>query len=86
MNVNQLIYINFSEFEEAFDCVWDRGSLVALPEEYRDKYTSHIMTLLKSNFRYLLDTFIYDRALYPGPPHSVDLNEVQRLYGKFTQE
>jgi hypothetical protein len=41
------------------------------------------MTLLnKSNFRYLLDTFIYDRALYPGPPHSVDLNEVQRLYGK----
>jgi hypothetical protein len=44
------------------------------------------MTLLKLNFRYLLDTFVYDRALYPGPPHSVDLNEVKRLYGKFTQE
>ncbi len=79
-------WLNFRAYEEAFDCVWDRGSLVALPEEFRDKYASHIMTLLKLNFRYLLDNFVYDRALYPGPPHSVDLNEVKRLYGKFTQE
>jgi len=31
------------------DCVWDRGSLVALPEELRDRYVTNLLFLLKTN-------------------------------------
>ena len=26
------------EYEENFDCIWDRGGLVALPADQREKY------------------------------------------------
>ena len=28
-----------------------------------------------------MDTFEYDTTLYPGPPHLVTLEEIQKLYG-----
>lgn len=56
-------FFNFNSKHEKFDCVWDRGALVALPEEQRKrliilnkiKDTSPLcepgLTLKKVNFR-----------------------------------
>ncbi|CAF0916760.1 unnamed protein product [Brachionus calyciflorus] len=76
-------FFNFNlEYEKAFECVWDRGALVALPADLRVKYAEHIQTLFSGqNLRYLLDTYDYDQELYPGPPHSVRMDEVKKLYG-----
>lgn len=41
-----------------------------------------MISLLDDNFKYLLDTYDYDQDLYPGPPHSVQMEEIQNLYGK----
>lgn len=41
-------------------------------------------SLLDENFKYLMDTYDYDQELYPGPPHSVRMDEIQRLYGKIS--
>jgi len=49
-----------------FDCVWDRGGLVALPPDVRKRYSELVLTLLAPNFRYLLDTFEYNQKDYPG--------------------
>lgn len=42
-----------------------------------------MQSLLGDRFRYLLDVFEYDQSLYPGPPHSVKLDEIKQLYGNF---
>lgn len=70
-----------SKYEGKFDCVWDRGSLVALPVEMRNKYSEHLMTLFQPRFRYLLETFDYNPDDYPGPPHTVPIEEIKKLYG-----
>ena len=38
-----------SKLEETMDCVWDRGSLVALPEELRDRYTKYLKIIQFNN-------------------------------------
>ena len=47
----------------------------------KKRYAEHIQSLLANDFRYLLDTYDYDQELYPGPPHSVKIEEIQKLYG-----
>lgn len=61
--------------------VYDRAALVALSEEVRKKYSSHLKTITK-NAPQLLITFEYDQSLFSGPPFSVDAKEVQRHYKK----
>ncbi|RMZ94256.1 thiopurine S-methyltransferase [Brachionus plicatilis] len=70
-----------SNLEDSFDCVWDRGALVALPKEQRKKFAQIVCSILKPEFRYILDAFDYDSNLYQGPPHVVTLEEIQILYG-----
>ena len=41
-----------------------------------------MLKLLSTKVRYLLDVFEYDTTLYPGPPHSVKMKEIQKLFGK----
>ncbi|RNA26972.1 thiopurine S-methyltransferase, partial [Brachionus plicatilis] len=66
--------------EKPFGYIWDRGSLVALPKNLRIKYAEHMLGLLDEKFKYLIDTYDYDQQLYPGPPHSVQMEEIQKLY------
>jgi len=70
-----------SKYEPAFDCVWDRGAIVAIPFEERVKYAEKLMTLLAPKFKYLLDSFEYDTKMYQGPPHVVTLDEIKKHYG-----
>nr|CAH0099717.1 unnamed protein product [Daphnia galeata] len=64
-----------------FDAVWDRGSMVAILAEEREKYAKLLKSLLNENFSYLIDTMQYDQSQFSGPPLSVPVEEVKRLFG-----
>ena len=61
------------------DAVYDRAALVALPEEMRKRYTSHLMEITGLAPQ-LLITFDYDQNQMEGPPFSIPAAEVERLY------
>ncbi|CAN9504235.1 unnamed protein product [Ophioblennius macclurei] len=64
-----------------FDAIWDRGSLVAINPQDREKYAALIMSLMAKDCRYLLDTLLYNPELYQGPPFFVPDEQVQKLFG-----
>ena len=61
--------------------VFDRGSLVALPEEMRRRYAEHLLTVLPLGAQILLLTIEYDQSVASGPPFAVHPNEVTALFG-----
>ncbi len=61
------------------DAIFDRAALVALPEQIRIRYTSHV-TNITDNAPQLLITYEYDQKLMDGPPFSVPNEEVNRHY------
>ncbi len=63
--------------------VYDRASLVALPESMRQLYVQHLANELPESVGILLITLEYDQQLMSGPPFSVSDDEVQRLYRPF---
>jgi thiopurine S-methyltransferase len=63
--------------------VYDRASLVALPPEMRERYASHLASILPHGTRVLLVTFDYPQAEMQGPPFAVSVQEVEALYGKY---
>jgi len=63
------------------DAIYDRAALVALPEEMRKRYTSHLTELTK-NVPQLLICFEYDQSVIDGPPFSVSAERVNQYYGK----
>ncbi|MDD5274185.1 MAG: thiopurine S-methyltransferase, partial [Methylovulum sp.] len=73
-------------FDVSADClgpvsaIVDRAALVALPENMRTRYTSHLINLTDAAPQ-LLITYQYDQALVAGPPFSVTDAEVKRHYG-----
>jgi len=67
------------------DAVWDRGSFVALSFDARPRYVALLRSLVGKSFRYLLQAWEYDTALYPGPPHSVTLADMETFFGPWTE-
>ncbi len=63
-----------------FDGVWDRAALVALDPERRVAYARVVTSLLRPGGTVLLETFDFDGARKPGPPHAVPADEVARLW------
>merc|ERR1712071_145075 len=64
-----------------FDGVWDRGSLVAIYQEDREKYAELLKKLLAESFSYLIATMVYDQSQFPGPPRSVPVEEITKMFG-----
>lgn len=62
------------------DAVYDRAALVALPNNMRLDYASHMTSLLESNGKILLETFDYPQQQMQGPPFSVQHDEVEKLF------
>lgn len=62
--------------------VFDRASLIALPQQMRADYVSKLSSLLPVGTRTLLITLSYPQQQMDGPPFSVDEAEVARLYGE----
>ncbi|XP_022089744.1 thiopurine S-methyltransferase-like [Acanthaster planci] len=63
-----------------FDCIWDRGSLVALLREDMQRYVELMTSLMKTKGRCLLATFDYDQSKMNGPPFSTPAKVVEQLY------
>lgn len=65
---------------EFYDYIYDRASLVALPEDMRKNYSEVIKRSLKPGGKYLLIVYEYDQSKMEGPPFSVNEKEIQDLY------
>ncbi len=61
--------------------LYDRASLIALPEELRARYADVLNRCLPQNAHGLTVTIAFDQHRKPGPPFSVTPAEVQRLFG-----
>lgn len=64
------------------DAVYDRASLIALPQEIRSNYVAHLATLMPDTSRSLLITLDYPQQEMDGPPFSVSASEVEKLFGQ----
>lgn len=72
--------VRTSEFP-AVDAVYDRASLVALPQHMRKAYVQQMNSLVPARGRCLLVTLDYPQREMAGPPFSVPGSEVKRLFG-----
>ncbi|AXR60742.1 thiopurine S-methyltransferase [Leptospira mayottensis] len=61
------------------DAIYDRASLVALPEDTRKRYVKHLMEITNTAPQ-LLICYEYDQSKMEGPPFSISSEEVQRHY------
>lgn len=64
----------------AFDAVWDRAALIALPPALRDGYGGAVRAALAVSAVGLVVSFVYDQTRRDGPPFSVGDAEVVRHY------
>ena len=63
------------------DAVYDRASLIAMPEQMRPTYVERLTSLIPGGTRSLLVTLEYPQQEMDGPPFSVSSDEVNRLFG-----
>ena len=66
--------------DQPFEAVYDRASLIALPQELRERYVPHLESLLAPRAQQLLITISYEEGKTTGPPHSVTEEEVHQLF------
>lgn len=66
----------FAFCETGFDALYDRGALVALPPESRERYVAHTKGLLRRGASKLIITLEYDQNVVKGPPFSVSAGEI----------
>lgn len=72
---------DYFDFESPpFDALYDRGALVALPEDVRPRYVEHTQRLLKRDARRLIVTLEYDQDVVNGPPFSVMPEELSEYW------
>lgn len=69
------------ELVGTFDRVWDRAAMGSFPPDVRKRYVEVIRSVLAPNARILMETFLYDQARRPGPPHAVDAAELEAAWG-----
>ena len=72
--------MNLKIFGDPADCVFDRGSYVAIEAHDRKKYTKLMLSLVAPKFRYLLSAVKYDPTQYDGAPRHVDDEEVTDFF------
>ncbi|MGI9317834.1 MAG: thiopurine S-methyltransferase [bacterium] len=60
--------------------VYDRASLVALPESLRQAYVHHLSAILSSGIKVMLISMEYDQTKMQGPPFSVTEEEIHGLF------
>ncbi|XP_063872736.1 thiopurine S-methyltransferase-like isoform X3 [Scylla paramamosain] len=65
-----------------FDSIWDRGSLVAIYEEDRERYAKVIKALLAPDFHYMINATQYTpHEGFSGPPRNIPTALVEKLFG-----
>lgn len=61
--------------------IYDRGALVALKPELRERYVIQLQTLLPVPWLSLLITFDYPQREMDGPPFAVNPQDIERYFG-----
>lgn len=61
--------------------IYDRAALVALPEQMRNQYSTHLSNITH-NAPMLIVSFEYNQSEMAGPPFSVSQQTVKSLYSK----
>ncbi|HET9624325.1 MAG TPA: hypothetical protein VFP84_23295 [Kofleriaceae bacterium] len=69
-----------AELAGPLDGLYDRGAIVALPDEVRPRYVAHVRGLLAPGARGLVIGVEYDQRAMTGPPFSVPEAELRTLY------
>ncbi|MDH3343398.1 MAG: thiopurine S-methyltransferase [Gammaproteobacteria bacterium] len=67
---------------EGITDIYDRASMIALPEAMRKDYSSKMFALQNTGMRTLLITLTYPQAEMNGPPFSVSEDELNEYYGE----
>ena len=65
--------------EDKCDSVFDRGAFEAIFEADREAYAKLVMSLVKPDFRYILNIYDYEGE-YSGPPRSCKKEKVFSLF------
>ena len=73
------IFAVSQEMLGTIDAIYDRAALVALPEELRHRYTTHLIDITKKSPQ-LLIAYHYDQNIVQGPPFSISNEEVSQHY------
>jgi len=60
--------------------IYDRASLIALPEDMRKQYVETLANNLPKHVSILLVVIEYKQSVMSGPPFSVSSDEIERLY------
>ena len=66
----------------AFDLIYDKAAIVALPAHKRKAYAHKLLSLSSVESHILLHHFIYDQNEMPGPPFSVSDAELNEYFGQ----
>lgn len=66
----------------AFDLIYDKAALNALPPKMRKEYASKILHLASPRTQILLHLLEYKQEEMTGPPFSVSIGEVKKLFGQ----
>ncbi len=61
--------------------VFDRASFIAFPPKMRQDYVEHMAKILPDNCKVLLVTMEYPQGMIPGPPFSIQEEEIYLCYG-----
>lgn len=64
------------------DLIYDKASIVALPEKMRIPYSIKLISLTTDKTKILMHLLNYDGSEMSGPPFSVDQTEIKRLFSK----
>jgi thiopurine S-methyltransferase len=68
---------DFFDFQDGpFDAHYDRGALVALTQDLRERYARHVASLLSDDALQLVITLEYDQSVCDGPPFAMTDEEV----------
>ena len=63
------------------DCIWDRGSLVAIDVAKRPEYAQVMMSLMNDKFAYLIASLEREVEPVNPMPHSASFDDIEDLFG-----
>ena len=66
--------------DHPIQAIFDRASLIALPDKLRKNYVALLRSLGSCNTKLLLVTLAYEEGMISGPPHSIPENKIFELF------
>ncbi|XP_072045632.1 probable thiopurine S-methyltransferase [Amphiura filiformis] len=64
-----------------YDCVFDRGALIAVAKADRQRYVDLCVSLMKPECKYLVEIVDYNSSKMKGPPFDLQHDLFEQLYG-----